>query len=268
MFRKALLAMILLTTIPAFAQTYLVDRVIDGNTLKLTNGERVRLIGIDVPESKPNDKTKRDSEKTEQDNETMTDMGQEATEYVDELFKQAGYRIFKMEYDVQKKDKHGRLLAYVYILIRQRGVAKDDRGNCVEWSSPNMHIVVDDDCVKLNFLNATIIKTGYATLMTNLPNAKHADLFKELHEEAREEKRGLWAGLLEDISPEEAIKSTMEFLEMHNLNWGKPTRIRRTVGVSPNGFQWFAVEFERKNSSKRFILVNPETGEAGFPKPR
>jgi len=31
-----------------------VDRVVDGDTLLLTNGEKIRLIGIDAPESKPN----------------------------------------------------------------------------------------------------------------------------------------------------------------------------------------------------------------------
>ena len=38
------------------SKTYTVERVIDGDTIKLTNGERARLIGIDTPESKPNDK--------------------------------------------------------------------------------------------------------------------------------------------------------------------------------------------------------------------
>ena len=42
------------------------------------------------------------------------------------------------------------------------------------------------------FLNATIIKAGYATPMTIPPSVKYADLFKELYEEAREQKRGLW----------------------------------------------------------------------------
>jgi len=59
------LTVLLIATV-SYAQTYTVERVIDGDTLKLTNGERVRLIGIDCPESEPNDKAKRDSER-EQD---------------------------------------------------------------------------------------------------------------------------------------------------------------------------------------------------------
>jgi len=34
------------------AQTHLVKRVIDGDTIQLSNGERVRLIGVDTPETK------------------------------------------------------------------------------------------------------------------------------------------------------------------------------------------------------------------------
>jgi endonuclease YncB( thermonuclease family) len=34
------------------AQTYKVERVVDGDTLLLTNGEYVRLIGVDTPETK------------------------------------------------------------------------------------------------------------------------------------------------------------------------------------------------------------------------
>ncbi len=37
---------------PAQAQTHIVKRVIDGDTIQLNNGEIVRLIGVDTPETK------------------------------------------------------------------------------------------------------------------------------------------------------------------------------------------------------------------------
>ena len=40
--RLLILSIILLLSTPAYAQTYTVERVIDGDTLKLTNGERDR----------------------------------------------------------------------------------------------------------------------------------------------------------------------------------------------------------------------------------
>ena len=56
--------LLFLTSTSILAQTYTVERVIDGDTIKLTNGDRVRLIGIDTPESRVNDKARRDSKRT------------------------------------------------------------------------------------------------------------------------------------------------------------------------------------------------------------
>ena len=54
---------ILLIATAAFAETYTVERVIDGDTIVVTTpegkSEKVRLIGIDTPESKPNAKAKK-----------------------------------------------------------------------------------------------------------------------------------------------------------------------------------------------------------------
>jgi len=71
----------------------------------------VRLIGIDCPESKPNAKAKRDSERTGQDFETITKMGQEATEFVKGIVN-PGDKV-ELEFDVLGRDKYGRWLAYV-----------------------------------------------------------------------------------------------------------------------------------------------------------
>jgi len=182
--RLLTLSIVLLLTAPAFAQTYTVERVIDGDTLKLTNGERVRLIGIDTPESKPNDKAKRDSERTGQDIETINKMGKEATEFVKGLLKE-GQEV-RLEFDVQEKDKYGRLLAYVFI---DTGIGIN---TILGYETPiNHHYDYYSGTFK-HFINATIIKAGYASPMTIPPNVKYADLFQELYEEAREQGRGLW----------------------------------------------------------------------------
>jgi len=166
---------ILLIATSSYAQTYTVERVIDGDTLKLTNGERVRLIGIDTPESKPNDKAKRDSKRTGQDLETINKMGQKAMEFVKFWVKPS--QEVRLEFDVQERDKYGRLLVYVYL-------------KPMEWEkTPNWLYLGSKGGL---FLNASIISAGYATPMTIPPNVKYADLFQELYEEAREEGRGLW----------------------------------------------------------------------------
>jgi len=208
---------ILLIATAAHAQTYTVERVIDGNTLKLTNGERVRLIGIDAPESRDNDKARRDSKRTGQDLETITKMGQEATEFVKGLIK-PGQEV-RLEFDVQERDKYGRLLAYVYFPSAGRMFysIKDGVVDIPEWvykkwikengitKLKNVGIKNPSEFISIfpafdhpypniepAMLNTYIIQMGYASPTPVPPNVKHADLFKKLYEEAREERRGLW----------------------------------------------------------------------------
>lgn len=147
-----------------FGQSYdyndiLVKRVVDGDTLQLVSGERVRLIGMDTPEIHESSKLYRDSQRTRQDIQTIKELGRRAFEFTKKLVE--GERV-SLEFDVEKHDKYGRILAYVYL--------KDG-----------------------TFVNAEIVKQGYASLMTIPPNVKYADLFRRLYQEARMNKRGLWA---------------------------------------------------------------------------
>lgn len=136
----------------------LVTRVVDGDTLKLENGERVRLIGIDTPEMHESSKLYKDSQRTNQDIRTIQAMGRKAYVFTKDLVE--GERV-RLEFDVEKRDRYGRLLAYVFL--------KDG-----------------------TFINAEIVKEGYASLMTYPPNVKYVDEFKKLYREARENNRGLW----------------------------------------------------------------------------
>jgi micrococcal nuclease len=66
----------------------------------------------------------------------------------------------RLEYDWQKRDKYGRLLAYVYLMDG-------------------------------TFLNAEIIKQGYGFAYTHFP-FKYLEEFRRFEREARENGRGLW----------------------------------------------------------------------------
>ena len=136
----------------------LVKRAVDGDTLVLETGERVRLIGIDTPEMHESDKLFRDARRSGQDVKTIQALGRRAYEFTKNLVE--GKRV-SLEFDVEKRDKYGRILAYVYL--------KDG-----------------------TFVNAEIVKQGYASLMTYPPNVKYVDLFSRLYREARENNRGLW----------------------------------------------------------------------------
>ena len=181
--KKQLITLILAILICAsstYAET--VQRVIDGDTLKLASGERLRLIGVDTPESRINDKAKRDAKRTGKDVAVIAQMGQESTRFVKGLIP-SGEEVY-LEYDIQKKDRYGRTLAYVYL---DTGVPSDQEIKLVEGSylssiDGNWHL----------FVNATLVKSGYAQPMTIPPNVTHAKLFKNLHKEAIEKNRGLY----------------------------------------------------------------------------
>jgi len=74
---------------------YFVERVVDGDTIVLSSGERVRYIGIDAPEIDDNACY---SQESKQKNQELVEGKQ-----------------VKLEKDVSDKDRYGRLLRYVYI---------------------------------------------------------------------------------------------------------------------------------------------------------
>ncbi len=82
---------------------YLVIKVVDGDTYKINyegKEQKVRLIGVDTPESVHPDKEKN------------TKYGKQASNYVKQLIEN---QYITLEFDVSKTDKYGRLLAYVYL---------------------------------------------------------------------------------------------------------------------------------------------------------
>jgi len=121
-----------------------VKRAIDGDTLLLTNGERVRLIGVDTPETKHPRKP-------------VQYFGKEAYLFTKRMVEGKDVRL---EYDWQRRDKYGRILAYVYL--------RDG-----------------------TFLNAEIIKQGYGFAYTRFP-FKYLEEFRKYEREARENRKGLW----------------------------------------------------------------------------
>ena len=77
----------------------MVTKVTDGDTIKLSDGTKVRYIGIGTPETKHPKKP-------------VQFFGKEASEANKKLVE--GKKV-RLEYDVQKTDKYKRTLAYVYL---------------------------------------------------------------------------------------------------------------------------------------------------------
>src|SRR3954468_23597661 len=126
-----------------------VTRVVDGDTVHVALGgrdETVRYIGIDTPESvKPDTPVQCFAEAARSANRRLVD-GQAV----------------RVAYDVEQRDRYGRLLAYVYR-------AHDG-----------------------TFVNAALVREGYARTLTIPPNVRFAARLSALARTARERRRGLW----------------------------------------------------------------------------
>jgi micrococcal nuclease len=78
---------------------YLVQRVVDGDTLLLANGDRVRLLGVDTPETVAPDRP-------------VEPFGKAASEFTRRHVER---RRIRLGFDKERVDRYGRVLAYVYL---------------------------------------------------------------------------------------------------------------------------------------------------------
>jgi micrococcal nuclease len=125
-------------------------RIVDGDTIRVAlpaGEEAVRYIGIDTPESvKPGSPVECFAKRASAFNARLVE----------------GQRV-RLVYDVERRDRYGRLLAYVY-----------RAGDGL-------------------FVNAELVRRGYATVATFPPNVAHEREFRRLARRARLSGRGLWA---------------------------------------------------------------------------
>lgn len=126
--------------------------MIDGDTIELADGRRVRYIGVDTPE-------------TVDPRKTVQCFGREAAAKNRELVE--GQQI-EMEKDISETDKYGRLLRYVYI-----GDPSASSGQAI-------------------FVNDYLVRYGFARASTYPPDIKYQDQFQQAENEAQEFNRGLW----------------------------------------------------------------------------
>lgn len=165
----ALCAFYLIVAAGAQAQdTYVVERVVDGDTIQLQGGEKVRLIGVDAPESQYSYKLYRDAGETGESTEMIQALGNLAARYTEQL---ATGKEVVLEYDAANahrghRDRFGRLLAYV---------------NLTEGSGAAVLCI-----------NDAIIDAGYANVYAKYPFAR-LEWYREAERTARERGRGLWA---------------------------------------------------------------------------
>lgn len=125
-----------------------VARVIDGDTIEVHldgREESVRLVGIDTPE-------------TVHPSRPVECFGKAASQFTTDRL---ASRTVLLEFDVERRDHYGRLLAYV-------------------WRDGKL-------------FNHTIVRQGYAQIATYPPNVKYVDRLLSAQRKARTEGAGLWS---------------------------------------------------------------------------
>jgi micrococcal nuclease len=152
-----LLALVSSVTAASLVETR-VNRVIDGDTIEIIfdgKKESVRLIGVDTPETKHPTKG-------------VQPYGPEASAYTKKALE--GKRVW-LEWDVEQRDRYGRLLAYV-------------------WTA--QPTIINDSEIRNKMFNAHMLLDGYAQLATFPPNVRYVERFRVYQSEARGANRGLW----------------------------------------------------------------------------
>ena len=144
----------------------------------------MRLIGVDTPESVHPDASKNIAE------------GKIASEFTRS---QLEGREVKLEFDVQERDRYGRLLAYVWV----DGI----------------------------MFNKTLLSEGYAQIATFPPNVKYVEEFKALEKIARDNNKGLWADGTLIITPETTNGSNNSTSSNSNNTTGSTTIDSEKDGV-------------------------------------
>ena len=133
-----------------------VQRVVDGDTLLLTNGVRVRLMGVDTPECvKPNS--------------PVEPFGLEASAYTKAAIEASRYQV-RLRLDREREDKFGRKLAYVYVFNPEQ----------------NEYRLLNEDLIRLGLGRALLTFNYSSSMKTRFERAQNA---------AIQESRGIW-GLL------------------------------------------------------------------------
>ena len=127
------------------ADTVRSEKIYDGDTIgAVVDGrfEKIRLIGIDAPEM------------------DQRPWGKKARECL-RSFISAADSIISLEYDIQRRDKYGRILAYI-------------------WQQNK------------KMINEEMMKKGCAVLFTFPPNVRYTELFRAAQKKAQEDKAGIW----------------------------------------------------------------------------
>jgi micrococcal nuclease len=137
-------------------------RTVDGDTIIVedSSGEhkRVRMIGIDTPES------------VAKEEERNNEYGVMSSDFTKKLLTDA--QTLYLEYDIDDDDQYDRILAYLWL--------------------EDVSDTFDEENIENSMVNAIIIKNGYGIAKRYEPTVAHDEVLQKLMNTAKENNTGLW----------------------------------------------------------------------------
>jgi len=149
--RKGVALLFFIAVLTLSAAKLHVKKVYDGDTVLLSTGEQVRYLAVDAPE--------------------IDHQGDKGSEFLSHEARELNFRLVqgkpvRLEFDQERKDHHGRLLAYVFL---QNG----------------------------DMINQVLVRKGLARVLPTPPNLKYFSLVLDAQRQAMTERVGIWQKELE-----------------------------------------------------------------------
>jgi micrococcal nuclease len=187
---------------------YTVKTVYDGDTVELEDGRKIRFLGINTPEIQHRDK--------------MAEAGGEEAKVW--LINKLQHTRVRLEFDVEKIDKYGRTLAYLF-------------------SEKKEHI------------NLSLVKAGLATISIYPPNLLYVNELIAAENKAEQERLGIWQ------RPEYAAIPVSNLTDAGHQGWsrlvGKVITIRNT---SKSIYLVFSSQFEAR-IERQWLSLFPDVND-------
>ena len=225
------------------SESFKVTRVVDGDTIEVEGGEKVRYIGIDTPE-------------TVDPRKPVQCFGIEASKKNKELVEG---KTVRLEKDITDRDKYGRLLRYVWV--------DDPSAGSGQAPSTSFDSAQDRGLGQVLFVNLELVKQGFASSYTYPPDIKYQKEFLAAEREAREAERGLWKACPISVVPtvqiQEPTKSECNIKGNISTSGEKIYHLpgcgsyAKTQIDEKRGERWFCSEKEAQEAGWRKALNCP-----------
>ena len=163
-------------------ETFEVVKVMDGDTFRLSNGQKLKLAGVNAAELHDTPKLPQEARRFNKEVWAFRNLAAEAERIAQNFVKQNKNEIL-IETATQTFDEQENLLGYVYISVSKPEAEMMADGGIFTEQNGRTYVL----------LNAYFLKLGLAELTPGSLDSKYENLFSKLEAEAKQNKKGLWS---------------------------------------------------------------------------